>query len=180
MTATRSGIPTTYRSANFRSRLEARWAVFFDLVGWTWTYEPLDLAGYIPDFLIHGNRPLLIEVGPAATRSEYEAKSVKAFAIEKPYDLLVVGLSPILEEEASGWMNHPTAGLLSDDEWGEGDAAWHVCRMCNGTAIHSVFGSFTGRPCGHYDGDNYLGGISAELIRELWNRAGSDTQWKPA
>jgi len=32
-------IETEYRGCLFRSRLEARWAVFFDEMGWTWQYE---------------------------------------------------------------------------------------------------------------------------------------------
>jgi len=43
-------IPTTYRNVNFRSRLEARWAAFFDLLEWKWIYEPFDFNGWIPDF----------------------------------------------------------------------------------------------------------------------------------
>jgi hypothetical protein len=55
-------IPTTYAGVRFRSRLEARWAAFFDLLGFEWEYEPLDLAGYIPDFVVC--RRLLVEVKP--------------------------------------------------------------------------------------------------------------------
>lgn len=50
-------IPTSYRGTNFRSRIEARWAVFFDLVEWPWEYEPIDLEGYIPDFILTFDRP---------------------------------------------------------------------------------------------------------------------------
>lgn len=32
-------IPTRYAGCHFRSRLEARWAVFFDTLGLTWEYE---------------------------------------------------------------------------------------------------------------------------------------------
>lgn len=32
-------IETEYRGCRFRSRLEARWAVFFDALGWDWQYE---------------------------------------------------------------------------------------------------------------------------------------------
>jgi hypothetical protein len=32
-------IETRYKGCRFRSRLEARWAVFFDTMGWKWTYE---------------------------------------------------------------------------------------------------------------------------------------------
>lgn len=51
-----AAIPTTYRGCRFRSRLEARWAVFFDHIGIDWQYEPqgYNIAGraYLPDFLL--------------------------------------------------------------------------------------------------------------------------------
>jgi hypothetical protein len=37
-------IETSYRGCRFRSRLEARWAVFFDALGWDWQYEK---EGYV-------------------------------------------------------------------------------------------------------------------------------------
>jgi hypothetical protein len=47
-------IPTAYNGHLFRSRLEARWAVFFDTLGWRYDYESegfdLDGAWYLPDF----------------------------------------------------------------------------------------------------------------------------------
>lgn len=58
-------IPTTYAGVNFRSRLEARWAAFFDLCGWKWDYEPFDLDGWAPDFRIRTKvGPVLCEVKP--------------------------------------------------------------------------------------------------------------------
>lgn len=47
-----AAIPTKYAGVQFRSRLEARWAAFFDLLGWEWEYEPIDLDGYVPDFIV--------------------------------------------------------------------------------------------------------------------------------
>lgn len=49
-------IETRYKGYRFRSRLEARWAVFFDALGIKWEYEPegydLGEAGwYLPDFI---------------------------------------------------------------------------------------------------------------------------------
>ena len=44
-----AAIPTTYAGIQFRSRLEARWAVFFDAIGTPWEYEPE--AFYIPSFI---------------------------------------------------------------------------------------------------------------------------------
>lgn len=48
-------IPTVYKDVQFRSRLEARWACFFDLLRWPWAYEPVDLDGWIPDFILGEN-----------------------------------------------------------------------------------------------------------------------------
>ncbi|WP_186266895.1 hypothetical protein [Burkholderia gladioli] len=50
-------IETQYKGYRFRSRLEARWAVFFDALGITWEYEPegFDLGfgeRYLPDFFL--------------------------------------------------------------------------------------------------------------------------------
>jgi hypothetical protein len=57
-------IRTKYGGTWFRSRLEARWAAFFDLCRWSWDYEPLDLRGYIPDFVLSFRQPVLVEVKP--------------------------------------------------------------------------------------------------------------------
>ena len=51
-------IETEYKGYRFRSRLEARWAVFFDACNAKWEYEPegfeLDNGQwYLPDFLLH-------------------------------------------------------------------------------------------------------------------------------
>jgi len=50
-------IETIYKGYRFRSRLEARWAVFFDALGIEWEYEPEgfelgDLGWYLPDFYL--------------------------------------------------------------------------------------------------------------------------------
>lgn len=45
-------IPTVYGGVTFRSRLEARWAAFFDLANVVWDYEPSAMDGWAPDFAI--------------------------------------------------------------------------------------------------------------------------------
>jgi len=72
-------LETTYNNITFRSRLEARWAVFFDVLGAAWEYEPQvfdlgDLGHYLPDFLLPAWRynkaretqPLWLEIKPPA------------------------------------------------------------------------------------------------------------------
>lgn len=41
-----------YKDILFRSRLEARWAAFLDLIDWKWAYEPTDYNGWTPDFQV--------------------------------------------------------------------------------------------------------------------------------
>ena len=49
-----SPIETRYKGYRFRSRLEARWAVFFDSIGVEWEYEKqgynVNGTKYLPDF----------------------------------------------------------------------------------------------------------------------------------
>lgn len=54
--------PTKYNGRLYRSRLEARWAVYFDLNDIDFEYEPFDLEGWSPDFLINGDT--VVEVKP--------------------------------------------------------------------------------------------------------------------
>jgi hypothetical protein len=62
-----AAIPTKYKGVQFRSRLEARWAAMFDMLGWEWEYEPFDAAGYIPDFKINNFSQMIVEVKPYET-----------------------------------------------------------------------------------------------------------------
>jgi len=61
-------IETRYKGYRFRSRLEARWAVFFDALGIEWEYEPegFDLGPsgwYLPDFYLKKfNGGMFVEV----------------------------------------------------------------------------------------------------------------------
>lgn len=63
-------ITTRYKGYNFRSRLEARWAVFFDHLKIRWEYEPegFELGNgmrYLPDFWLP-DMGLWVEIKPGA------------------------------------------------------------------------------------------------------------------
>jgi len=62
-------IPTRYNGYHFRSRLEARWAVFFDALGIKWEYEPEGYTigkfiNYLPDFYLK-DFGVFIEIKPS-------------------------------------------------------------------------------------------------------------------
>lgn len=77
-------IPTEFKGTKFRSRLEARWAFFFEQMGIRWEYEPsvptledgMDGIKYQPDFLVNAGKaewpeltfgePTFVEVKPGS------------------------------------------------------------------------------------------------------------------
>lgn len=67
-----TAIETRYKGYRFRSRLEARWAVFFDAAGvkWEYEFEGYDLGNvwYLPDFMMLHNpgRGPIVEIKPTA------------------------------------------------------------------------------------------------------------------
>lgn len=96
-------IPTAYKGYRFRSRLEARWAILLDTLGWSWEYEleGFDLGGgdfYLPDFALTGGEydrgvQCWIEVKPIDPTTDELRKAQKlalqsnlpvAFAIGAP------------------------------------------------------------------------------------------------
>ena len=72
-------IETIYRGYRFRSRTEARWAVFFDAAGIEWQYEAegfeLNGARYLPDFYLPELKTF-IEVKPTKEAVSMSARSV--------------------------------------------------------------------------------------------------------
>lgn len=101
---------TKYKGVVFRSALEARWAIYFDLLGVSWVYEPdifnIDKSKtYLPDFYIEEWR-MLIEIKPnikKALPTEWRNRCKKLESRIKRKILLCVG-SP---EEAQFYVfNH--------------------------------------------------------------------------
>lgn len=79
--------PTRYRDIEFRSRLEATWAAFFDLAGWKWKYEPIDLEGWSPDFEIshaqHLPVPIMVEVKPTWEQANEAVGKIQRARVER-------------------------------------------------------------------------------------------------
>lgn len=182
MSAAGQAIQTVYRGARFRSRLEARWAAFFDLLGWRWEYEPVDLDGYIPDFMLLLRQPVLVEVKPAWTCEQLE--QLAAAKIERSGwdgEALIVGLS-WATTDAEGWLDSAVLGANSeaagDRSWAH--AVWFACRGCGSSRSFLSFeGSYACRLHGCYDGDHHINHRATDLggLAELWNMAGSAVRW---
>ncbi len=150
--------PTQYNGVMFRSRLEARWAAFFDLCGFEWQYEPIDLYGWTPDFWLkfpcgHSECPdfhtLFVEVKPYSNVSDFKNHLCMTWEFGRRYDD-VTG-----QEEKIGV--HGGAGFGIDPTVTE-------------------FAIAHGAGGGTFDLPFF---INAD-VAELWKRAGNLVQWRGA
>lgn len=118
-------IETHYAGCRFRSRLEARWAVFFDRLGAHWQYEPqgFEIAGrpYLPDFLLT-DCGTWVEV--KGNPDDLDRDFIEAAALELPRmpcrleggpRLMLLGPIPDPPETDLAWMGFDPA----HDEHGE-------------------------------------------------------------
>lgn len=101
-----SSIPTQYRGIWYRSRLEAKWAAFFDEMKWRYQYEPVEFQMWSPDFVLIGATNTFVEVKPITGRHEkVESKLLSSCCRD---EMMVVGLCPKfnLDGEPSlvGWL----------------------------------------------------------------------------
>jgi hypothetical protein len=96
-------IETRYAGHRFRSRLEARWAVFFDHLGIRWQYEPqgFNIGGrpYLPDFLLLDTQTW-VEVKGDEAKLDYDL--MEAFAYALPRGSRIVILGPLPEAKPAG------------------------------------------------------------------------------
>lgn len=159
----------------------------FDLLAWSWEYEPLDLAGYIPDFVIKFERPLLVEVKPITLLDGPSfADKQKIDAGESDIEVLILGA--VLHESSFDVI----AGWTLRHDWCSADAGELVCDQTalswyrdHWTPVRSFpYSAFDGcraggcRPTDH----NYVHrGIHFDdrvRLIQLWREAGNRVQWR--
>lgn len=165
----RRGIPADFGGVRFRSRLECRYAILWDLLGIQWEYEPdLSLDGYIPDFVLDaelygsptGSGPLLVEVRPVIDPEGFREPIAKIARSGWTGAAMVVGATLFAREtpwgrETSMGRAHPfVLPRHADDDVAEWyRAGWYPSA--------GVFG---------------MGG---EDITAAWREAGARNQWMP-
>lgn len=90
-----------YNGRLYRSRLEARYAAFFDLMNYESEYEPLDLPGWSPDFLIqYRGFSSYVEVKPIKTIQELEPEYIQRVVTaalplyNQNFEIRITGIDP--------------------------------------------------------------------------------------
>lgn len=161
----------------------------FDMLGWDYEYEPVDCAGWIPDFLLKLSTPVLVEIKPALTLGDLWQHCEKIDSANKTDEVLLLGAS--LFHPSTTFDDLPVIGLLRevfverdqtvfDCAWGEALAFRCAGTRAHGLGFNHSDQSYRCRVCGHHDGDavmDQLGDYRTNL-RDMWIEAGNLTQWK--
>lgn len=160
------GIPTLYKGVLMRSRHEARFAAFFDILKWPWAYEELDLSGYIPDFILGFEAgDVLCEVKPRDEDLALAQYKIDVSGWDREALIVVSGAKPeigaIRERDGNEWV------WLS--------ATLFFCLSCGQQSVRSVEGRWGCRFCGAYQGNAHVGDF--ELV-SAWDEAGNRVQWR--
>lgn len=91
-------LPSCWKGTVFRSRTEARWAVFFDAIGLRWEYEPEgfrldDGTWYLPDFWLP-EAQVWLEVKPDHGPNEDECRKVERLVAGTGFPCVVLNGAP--------------------------------------------------------------------------------------
>jgi hypothetical protein len=178
-----------YKNIEFRSFTEARWAAWFDLAGWIWTYEPQGFGNYIPDFVIPAQRPLLVEVKAEYGLDEmHKAAKTKLYECGWEKEVLILGAT--MQPYVGKHTRIPECfGLLGErvgDTWDWAPAILSWTDGIDDSGQEIPLGAHFG--VHHYHGDHtcricfqkHVGISNDELYRSqaLHNEAHNLTKWR--
>lgn len=173
-------IETKFKGYTFRSRLEARWAATFELLGWEWDYEPVDFNGWLPDFAIYGHDTVYVEVKPVLDFPEDVGEKIaKSGCIE---EVMIVGQRfPFIDDDwgcCIGWLAEQgyewglcwePARLRTWEDYSENSRLRPKFGFC-----HSI-GMYHDRISGDYDGNcetaSHLIYSDIESAKKIWAEA---------
>ena len=139
-------LPTNYNGIDFRSRLEARWAVWLDAMKVKWTYEPEGFTdgtlSYLPDFYLHKGDSY-IEIKPIDPTDDEIAKGWLVVKATKRNLYFCVGMPPDADDNQREIMGLHWArddGPQMPQDWVTSTSSrWALCIHC-GTCRPATMG----------------------------------------
>lgn len=146
-----TAIETRYKGYRFRSRLEARWAVFFDALDISWEYEKegYNLGNglyYLPDFWLPEFHTWVEIKGCSPTKEELH-KAGLLFDNDSWHPVVIFSGPPSVNVEGYGWWANecgPTCDYVclrvcsqcGQIDWSWNDHKYSVCIEENDTFIN--------------------------------------------
>ena len=149
-------IQTYYNGYHFRSRTEARWAVFFDNANIKYQYEPegyelSDGTKYLPDFYLPESNTFFECKG---IMSDDDLDKITTFQKDMGV-AVVIGYSDMTFQASDDYAEDGYEIIAKDESY------MIECPNCGKVFFLSSIGSYACRCCRHYEGDS----IFAESIR---------------
>lgn len=143
-------IDTYYNGYLFRSRLEARWAVFYDSLGIKYEYEKegynLSCGWYLPDFWLPELEYWIEIKGQEATQQEM--LKVRILCLESSHSVFIFDQGAIeIDDGRNPMLNNAKAFFISDDGRTIEDEGyiWCQCPVCNKFGMS--FSGYANRIC---------------------------------
>lgn len=156
-------IETFYNGYRFRSRLEARWAVFFDTMGIEYLYEPegfkmSDGTCYLPDFYL----PKMDEFFEVKGKLKLIDKHKIDVFVKEYKRPVVIGYDDF---------SFSCCGSFDDDglevfiRESKDESVLGRCNKCTGLYFTGITGSWRCSCCGYHDGDHTSNWITSGNIK---------------
>ena len=196
-----AAIPTVGpRDVVFRSRIEAKWAHIFEMLGWDWEYEPIDLNGYIPDFILNGEVPILVEIkGELDIWSTFETHRNKIEASGWTGNYMILGATyekkfAIVEHDGDimdDGVNIGICGIIGDDThwrgWRRNGHSVSVSKAllsrriyCTGEVEYMISNRGSTHLCRNFNllRQASVNNLTVAIFDKMWVKAGNLVQWK--
>lgn len=142
-------IETEYNGYRFRSRSEARWAVFFDACGIEYVYEPegfklSDGTMYLPDFYLPESNSFFEVKG---IMSKFDMHKVEML-IKNSGKPCTIGYSDMTFEACSDWWGDNDYSITSNSD------SWLCeCFSCGKKYFIGAWGTWKCQCCDYYEGN---------------------------
>lgn len=184
--------PTLYNGRKYRSRLEARWQYTFDQLGWNAQYEPSEINGRNPDFIIkcspdtkYAAKYIIVEVKPATMQTEEYLSKVLFDYFDVRAHILIVDEFPF--EKTDGYGDYIKIGVGSQffgkDSFADGRSEIIDLEMKDEEDFGSTYMSYDGMVLGKVERKLFLSPQRDYnqwlFLKHIWIRSANETMFLP-
>jgi hypothetical protein len=186
--------PTKARKIQYRSRLESKYGVLFERLQWEFQYEPFDLPGWSPDFLLTGGEyGVLIEVKPSYLVDQRLFDKLTKATENLPFHVVILDENPFRKPDKF-YESYVLFGLGAEylargeigffEEKGYSHTDFHPMLMKSVNDFSSLdynHDGMMGVMISHQDRKQFLDRnhdhVSIETLQFMWRECGNETMF---